>query len=110
VGIKRDPRFSLTLLLDIVENFGTYNPSTGAQNKGTVTLDGSVYDLLVSQRVNQPSIDGTATFYQFWSVRRNKRFVFLLLVNDPLVLTGSPVALVVPSMSLVISMPGGMRR
>jgi endo-1,4-beta-xylanase len=57
----------------IVENFGTYNPSSGATNKGTVTLDGSVYDLLVSTRTNQPSIDGTATFQQFWSVRRDKR-------------------------------------
>jgi len=57
----------------IVENFGTYNPSSGGSSKGTVTLDGSVYDLYTSQRVNQPSIDGTQTFTQFWSVRRNKR-------------------------------------
>ncbi|KAF9037133.1 endo-beta-1,4-D-xylanase precursor, partial [Panaeolus papilionaceus] len=57
----------------IVENFGTYNPSSGAQNKGSVTVDGAVYDLLVSTRTNQPSIDGTKTFQQFWSVRRNKR-------------------------------------
>ncbi|PPR00869.1 hypothetical protein CVT24_000320 [Panaeolus cyanescens] len=57
----------------IVENFGNYNPSTGASGKGTVTLDGSVYDLAVSTRTNQPSIDGTRTFQQFWSVRRNKR-------------------------------------
>jgi len=57
----------------IVENFGTYNPSTGATKKGTVTLDGSVYDLLTSVRTNQPSIDGTQTFNQFWSVRRDKR-------------------------------------
>ena len=95
---------------DIIENFGNYNPSTGAQNRGSVTVDGSVYDLLVSQRVNQPSIDGTATFYQFWSVRRNKRFVALLLVNAPLPLTCSPIVLVVPSTSLLTSMPGGMRR
>jgi endo-1,4-beta-xylanase len=57
----------------IVENFGTYNPSSGAANKGTVTLDGSVYDIAQSTRTNQPSIDGTATFQQFWSVRRTKR-------------------------------------
>jgi endo-1,4-beta-xylanase len=57
----------------IVENFGSYNPSSGAQRLGTVTTDGGTYDILRSQRVNQPSIDGIATFYQYWSVRQQKR-------------------------------------
>ncbi|MEQ4304902.1 glycoside hydrolase family 11 protein [Plantactinospora sp. B6F1] len=57
----------------VVENFGSYNPSSGATRMGTVTTDGGTYDILRSQRVNQPSIDGTATFYQFWSVRQQKR-------------------------------------
>jgi endo-1,4-beta-xylanase len=57
----------------IVENFGSYNPSSGAQRLGSVTTDGSTYDIYRTQRVNQPSIIGNATFYQYWSVRQQHR-------------------------------------
>lgn len=57
----------------VVENFGTYDPSSQSQNKGTVTVDGSSYKIAQSTRTNQPSIDGTSTFQQYWSVRQNKR-------------------------------------
>ncbi len=57
----------------IVETFGSYNPSNGAQRLGSVTTDGSTYDIYRTQRVNQPSIIGTATFYQYWSVRQQHR-------------------------------------
>jgi endo-1,4-beta-xylanase len=57
----------------ITDNFGDYNPSSGATHKGTVVSDGSTYDLYTDQRTNEPSILGTSTFQQYWSVRQNKR-------------------------------------
>jgi endo-1,4-beta-xylanase len=57
----------------ITENFGNYDPSSAASKKGTLTSDGSVYNILTTTRTNQPSINGTATFQQYWSVRQTKR-------------------------------------
>lgn len=57
----------------IVESYGSYNPSKGATKRGSVTTDGGTYDIYTTQRVNAPSIQGTATFTQFWSVRTVKR-------------------------------------
>jgi len=57
----------------IVESYGTYNPASGATTKGSVTSDGSTYTIGVATRTNAPSISGTATFQQYWSVRDSKR-------------------------------------
>jgi len=57
----------------IVESYGSYNPSSGASRKGSIQSDGGSYDIYQSQRNNQPSIVGRATFMQFWSVRQGKR-------------------------------------
>ncbi|PVF96223.1 concanavalin A-like lectin/glucanase [Serendipita vermifera] len=43
----------------IVESYGTYNPSSGATIRGSVTCNGSTYNIHSTTRVNQPSIDGT---------------------------------------------------
>ena len=40
----------------VVENFGTYNPSSGATRMGSVTTDGGTYDIL-PQPAGQPAVD-----------------------------------------------------
>ncbi|KAF4628869.1 hypothetical protein G7Y89_g9280 [Cudoniella acicularis] len=57
----------------ILEDFGTYNPASALTYKGSVTSDGSEYLIYEGVRTNAASIQGTATFNQYWSIRQTKR-------------------------------------
>lgn len=56
----------------VVESWGNWRPP-GGNPIATITVDGGLYDVYKSVRVNQPSIDGNTTFVQYWSVRQEKK-------------------------------------
>lgn len=56
----------------VVDSWGNWRPP-GGSSQATISSDGGSYNLYRTQRVNAPSIQGTQTFYQYWSVRTAKR-------------------------------------
>ncbi|KAK4155660.1 concanavalin A-like lectin/glucanase domain-containing protein [Chaetomidium leptoderma] len=57
----------------IVENHADLAPNEPWTSKGNFTTDEGTYEVFTSTRVNKPSIEGTRTFQQYWSVRQEKR-------------------------------------
>lgn len=58
----------------IVEDwFGNGPPTGGGTLKGTFNVDGGTYKVYTHTQTNQPSIHGTATFPQYFSVRQTAR-------------------------------------
>ncbi len=59
----------------VVESWGSNftPPGEGAPVLGTLESDGGTYRIYRTTRVEKPSIRGTQTFDQFWSVRTKRR-------------------------------------
>jgi len=59
----------------VVENYGTHAPfdTPEAEFKPNITTDGDSYIVFTKMRVDKPSIVGTATFAQYFSVRNTRR-------------------------------------
>lgn len=68
----------------IVEDWRNWIPSMAATvvPKGSFTVNGSVYDVYQNTRTNQPSIVGTATFEQYFSIRRDERNGGTINISD----------------------------
>jgi len=61
----------------VVDSWGSNftPPGEDAPVLGTIEADGGTYNIYRTQRVNKPSIRGTQTFYQYWSVRTERRAI-----------------------------------
>ena len=57
----------------IVDTWGSPYPPNPGDYKGTITVDGATYKLYYHRQIQQPSIEGTTDFDQYFSVRETKR-------------------------------------
>lgn len=58
----------------VVDSWGDFTPpGSGAVPLGTVHSDGGTYLVYRMRRIEQPSIAGTTSFDQYWSVRTERR-------------------------------------
>lgn len=59
----------------IIEDWRNWIPSMAgdATHKGSINVNGDIYDIIENIRVDQPSIVGNTTFPQYFSIRRNVR-------------------------------------
>jgi hypothetical protein len=64
----------------IVEDWNVWRPSFTLE--GTISVDGGQYDVYTHTQVNQPSIQGTQTFQQWYSVRKTGRHCGHISISD----------------------------
>lgn len=69
-GWTKDPEVEYYIVDDWFSKPSTQYLGT---KMGELEVDGDTYDIYTYTRVNQPSVSGTSTFPQFFSVRRNPR-------------------------------------
>nr|AGS54012.1 endo-1,4-beta-xylanase C precursor [uncultured bacterium contig00160] len=64
---------------------GIIGPSTigsSATKKGEFVVDGATYFIYEATRTSQPSIDGTQTFKQFFSIRQTRRQAGVISITE----------------------------
>ncbi|RYP21876.1 hypothetical protein DL765_001952 [Monosporascus sp. GIB2] len=57
----------------VIEAHGDLSPNEPWTLMGNFTFEEGTYEIYQSTRVNKPSIEGTRTFQQYWSVRTQQR-------------------------------------
>ena len=68
----------------IIEDWRNWIPSMagGSVNRGSFDVNDGTYDIVENTRTNQPSIVGTATFQQYFSIRRSVRNSGSINISD----------------------------